>query len=83
MGDNKHLAIELDAPTGLMVEWDEVKFTQMLILLVDNGVKYAPENGAVQVKLADMTVKGDGIPYIKAKLLQGIRHSNAQTVTEL
>lgn len=30
-----------------------------MALLVDNAVKYSSENGAVQVKIADMTVKGE------------------------
>ena len=67
LAEPRHLVIELDAPTGLMVEWDEEKFAQLLILLVDNAVKYTPENGAVQVRLADMTAKGERILTVEVK----------------
>jgi signal transduction histidine kinase len=67
LGENKRLTLELDAPTGFMVEWDEEKFAQLLMLLVDNAVKYTPENGTVQVRLADITVKGERIMAIEVK----------------
>jgi Signal transduction histidine kinase len=67
LGENKRLTIELDAPTGFIVEWDEEKFVQLLILLVDNAVKYTPENGVVQVRLADTTIKGERIMTVEIK----------------
>ena len=67
LGDNKHIAIELDAPNDLVVEWDEEKFAQLLILLVDNAVKYSPDNGAIHVKLAEITIKGERMMTVEVK----------------
>lgn len=67
LGESKHITIELSTPTALIVEWDEEKFSQLLTLLVDNAVKYTPENGAVQVKLAEMTVKGERMMTVEVK----------------
>jgi Signal transduction histidine kinase len=67
LGDNKRIAIELDAPADFIVEWDEEKFAQLLILLVDNAVKYSSENGVVQVRLADRTVKGERMMTVEVK----------------
>ena len=67
LGDNKHIAIELDAPSDLVVEWDEEKFAQLMILLVDNAMKYSPENGAVQVTLAEITIKGERMMTVEVK----------------
>ncbi len=67
LGEKKHITIELAAPTDFIAQWDEEKFSQLLTLLVDNAVKYTHENGAVQVKLADMTVKGERIMIVEVK----------------
>ncbi len=67
LGDSKRIAIELDAPTDLVVEWDEERFAQLLILLVDNAVKYSPENRTVQVMLAERTVKGERMLTVEVK----------------
>ncbi len=67
LGEKKHIEIELAAPADFIAEWDEEKFTQLLTLLVDNAVKYTPENGTVQVNLADMTVKGERFMTVEVK----------------
>ncbi|MBO9599872.1 MAG: two-component sensor histidine kinase [Cohnella sp.] len=67
LGENKRIAIELAAPADLIAQWDEVKFSQLLTLLVDNAVKYTPEDGTVQVMLADRTVKGERVITVEVK----------------
>ena len=67
LGEKKNITIELNAPTDFIVDWDEERFTQLLTLLVDNAVKYTPENGAVQVKLADRSVKGERNMTVEVK----------------
>lgn len=54
----KGIDIELHAPYELTVNWDTEKFTQLLILLIDNAIKYTPGNGTVHVALADGKEKG-------------------------
>ncbi|WP_027087986.1 sensor histidine kinase [Cohnella panacarvi] len=67
LGEKKNMTIELAAPADFIAEWDEEKFTQLLTLLVDNAVKYTPENGRVQVNLADTTVKGERVMLVEIK----------------
>lgn len=67
LGENKRITIELATPTDFIAEWDKEKFSQLLTLLVDNAVKYTPENGSVQVMLADRTVKGERIMILEVK----------------
>ena len=54
----KDIDIELHAPHELTVYWDAEKFTQLLILLIDNAIKYTPGKGTVNVVLADGKEKG-------------------------
>ncbi|WP_146200924.1 sensor histidine kinase [Tumebacillus permanentifrigoris] len=54
----KDIAIHLDAPDELLVNWDAEKATQLLVLLLDNAIKYTPDKGSVQVRLADGMEKG-------------------------
>ena len=49
----KDIDIELHAPHELTVNWDAEKLTQLLILLIDNAIKYTPVKGTVNVALAD------------------------------
>ncbi len=49
----KDIDIELQAPHELTVNWDAEKLTQLLILLIDNAIKYTPGKGTVHVTLAE------------------------------
>lgn len=41
-----------------MVNWDAEKVTQLLILLIDNAIKYTSDKGTVQVTIAEGKEKG-------------------------
>jgi signal transduction histidine kinase len=58
MAQAKDITIKLHAPDELTVNWDAEKLTQLLVLLVDNAVKYTPDKGLVNVRLADEMEKG-------------------------
>lgn len=67
----KRIPVALDAPDTLLVHGDEQRLTQLLVILVDNAVKYSPAGMPVRVTLAEekhrhqhtlvMTVADQGI----------------------
>jgi signal transduction histidine kinase len=63
----KDIVIKLDAPDGLTVKWDAEKLKQLLVLLIDNAVKYTPESGFVDVRLAEGMEKGGRFLAIEVK----------------
>ncbi|MFC5471348.1 sensor histidine kinase [Cohnella suwonensis] len=63
----KDISIKLNAPEELTVNWDEEKLTQLLVLLIDNAIKYTPGKGAVDVNLADGMEKGVRFLAIEVK----------------
>jgi signal transduction histidine kinase len=66
----RRLRLHLDTPPGVQIQGDEELLRRMLLNLLDNAVRYAPENGEVRVALrrtgdtATITVQdsGPGIP---------------------
>jgi two-component system, OmpR family, phosphate regulon sensor histidine kinase PhoR len=67
----KAVLLETDVPAGLEVHADRDRLVQILVNLVDNGVKYTPEHGRVVIAAAradgglvaiDVTDTGIGIP---------------------
>ncbi|MDF2714041.1 MAG: two-component sensor histidine kinase [Paenibacillus sp.] len=63
----KEIAIRLDAPDGLTVNWDAEKLKQLLVLLIDNAVKYTPVGGSVDVRLAEGMEMGGRFLAIEVK----------------
>jgi signal transduction histidine kinase len=63
----KDIVIKLDAPDGLTVNWDAEKLKQLLVLLIDNAVKYTPASGSVDVRLAEGMEKGGRFLAIEVK----------------
>ncbi|MFC5407627.1 sensor histidine kinase [Cohnella soli] len=55
----KEINMEMHVPDELRVIWDAEKMMQLLVLLIENAIKYTPTGGAVVVTLADITVKGE------------------------
>jgi signal transduction histidine kinase len=54
----KGMALKLHVPEELTVEWDRGKLTQLLVILIDNAIKYTLDGGDVHVILADKVEKG-------------------------
>ncbi|MGG1519092.1 ATP-binding protein [Paenibacillus oryzisoli] len=67
MAQAKSLAVELDAPGELAIDWDRAKMTQLLVLLLENAIKYTPEGGQVVVRLAAMPEKGGRVLTIEVQ----------------
>ncbi len=51
LAQTKRIAIELQAPAAIPVLWDADKLTQLLVLLIDNAIKYTPDEGKVILTL--------------------------------
>ncbi|OAS19733.1 hypothetical protein A8708_26265 [Paenibacillus oryzisoli] len=54
----KGMALKLHVPGDLTVEWDRDKLVQLLVILIDNAIKYTLDGGDVNVILADKVEKG-------------------------
>ena len=53
----KRIDLQLEAPETLPIRGDADRLEQLLVLLVDNAIKYTPEGGYVLVALSVETVK--------------------------
>ncbi|BBI31232.1 sensor histidine kinase [Cohnella abietis] len=58
MAKAKDISMTLHAPTKLMVTGDIERLTQLLVLLIDNAIKYTPDNGFVQITIAEGVDRG-------------------------
>jgi signal transduction histidine kinase len=66
----RHLDLRASAENGVAVEGDEEQLTEVFVNLVGNAIKYTPEGGRVQVRLArrddgveiEVGDNGPGIP---------------------
>ncbi|MBD3920931.1 histidine kinase [Paenibacillus sp. PR3] len=67
----KQILHDLDAPDKLLVYGDEQRLLQLLVILVDNAVKYSPSGTLVRVKLAEEKQRGHRVLAI-AVIDQGI-----------
>lgn len=54
----KDIAVRLQTDEAIEAEWDAEKMNQLLVLLIDNAIKYTPEHGRVDVRLAERGEKG-------------------------
>ncbi|MBL0385137.1 HAMP domain-containing histidine kinase [Tumebacillus sp. ITR2] len=63
----KGIVLHLHAPDELNVQWDEERATQLLVLLLDNAVKYSSDPGGVHVTLTDDREHGTRIFTIEVK----------------
>lgn len=51
IADAKHIKFLLDVSQKIIISGDEIQFRQMLLNLVDNAVKYTPEDGQIRLSL--------------------------------
>ncbi|WP_082595289.1 sensor histidine kinase [Paenibacillus sp. Soil750] len=54
----KGMVLQLHVPDQLNVEWDRGKLTQLLVILIDNAIKYTLDGGDVHIILVDKVEKG-------------------------
>lgn len=51
LGDEKNLALTVEAPEAVQVEGDRSRLQQVIVNFVDNAIKYTPEGGSVNVSI--------------------------------
>ncbi len=68
----KKLSVTLDAPEELVINADSGLIKQLLYILIDNAVKYTPENKSIQIRLRQqknkniLSVRDEGIGITEA-----------------
>jgi signal transduction histidine kinase len=63
----KGLTLALQAPDELTADGDEEKVMQLLVLLVENAIKYTPASGAVQVRLRETGGNGGRVLVLEVQ----------------
>lgn len=53
LADSKGIDITLQAPSPLTIYGDQERLKQLLYLLLDNAIKYTPNDGRVEITLSD------------------------------
>jgi heavy metal sensor kinase len=51
LAEDKHITIACDAHQSFTVQGDRVRMKQVVVNLLDNAIKYTPNNGAVQLRV--------------------------------
>ena len=70
LAEDKNISITCNADQVMLVEGDQVRLKQVVVNLLDNAIKYTPENGAIQLRvsainghaLLEVEDNGIGIP---------------------
>jgi len=70
VAEQKNVSVTSDIPDAIMFKGDRQLFAQALMNLLDNAIKYTPENGAVKFSVTEtntetriiITDSGEGIP---------------------
>lgn len=63
----KGIAFRLQSPGAVTVNWDAERLKQLLVLLIDNAIKYTPDGGAVDVIVTESVEKGSRFLYVQVK----------------
>ena len=70
LAEDKHIAINCDANEPVQIEGDRARLKQVVVNLLDNAIKYTPENGSIQLSVntldghavLEVSDNGIGIP---------------------
>lgn len=67
MAKAKEISMTVHAPAELTMKGDAEKLSQLLVLLIDNAIKYTPDHGFIEVTLGDEVEKGGHILTLEVK----------------
>lgn len=59
LAEKKNISLNGDIPEGISYTGDSQKISQLVLILVDNAVKYTPDGGSVSVSLSELSKGGD------------------------
>lgn len=63
----KNIHIHLDTTESITIQGDPKKLTQLLYILLDNGIKYTPPNGHIYISLLIDSYKNNPTMFIKVR----------------
>ncbi|HJV47376.1 MAG TPA: ATP-binding protein [Bacillota bacterium] len=67
LASSKQIHLQLDVPETLVILGDLDRLTQLVYILLDNAIKYTPENGEVKLRLFIEHVKHRELLYMIVK----------------
>jgi signal transduction histidine kinase len=67
LADARGVAVKVFAPGELPMNWDAERMSQLLVLLIDNAIKYTPQSGSVKVTLWEGSARGQRWLTIEVK----------------
>jgi heavy metal sensor kinase len=70
LAEDKNITVACDSATRVMIEGDQARLKQVVVNLLDNAIKYTPNGGRIELKIAredgdavlDIADDGIGIP---------------------
>lgn len=78
----KGLTLEIDSPQGMIVFADKERINQLLLILVDNAIKYTPAGGRIDVLLRSIAESPKGVSIIVKDTGVGISEESRNLIFE-
>lgn len=82
LADEKGIKLELDSQEDIQVFADRERINQLLLILIDNAIKYTPSGGKTKVSVRSVTGKKPGVAITVADTGIGIPEEDRKLIFE-